>query len=141
MRIKQTALSHFLFFLVLHLSAQPELDSLLTVWEDVTNDSTPAHAFTDYIYDGDFYTNPDSAILLADELLQFTEAANYKRGRIDTLNLSGYIYFSLGKYREAIAPYQRGLKIAEEIDDILGTTDMLKRIGYINHDTGNLVMA
>jgi tetratricopeptide (TPR) repeat protein len=131
-----------LFFLVLLLSTQPELDSLLTVWEDVTNaDSSPAHAFTDYIYDGDFYTNPDSAILLADELLQFTEAANYKRGRINTLNLSGYIYFSMGKYREAIATYQRGLKIAEKIDDILGTTDMLKRIYYINHDTGNLVMA
>jgi hypothetical protein len=90
MKMKQIASLHFLFFLVLLLSTQPELDSLLTVWEDVTNaDSSPAHAFTDYIYDGDFYTNPDSAILLADELLQFTEAANYKRGRIDTLNLSG----------------------------------------------------
>jgi tetratricopeptide (TPR) repeat protein len=62
-------------------------------------------------------------------------------GRVDTLNLSGHIYFRLGKYREALAAYHVGLKIAEEIDDIFGTADMLKRIGYINHDTGDLVMA
>jgi hypothetical protein len=64
MEMKQIASSHFLFVLVLHLSAQPELDSLLTIWKDVTNtDSTPAHAFTGYIYDADFHTNPDNAIL------------------------------------------------------------------------------
>ena len=142
MKMKQSALLCFLFLFVFHLSAQSELDSLLTVWEDTTNaDTTRAQAFIDYIYDGDFHTNPNSAILLANQLYKFTEDADYKIGSVDALDLSGYIYFRMGDYLKAIDTYQRGLKIAEEIDYKGGTAGILLRIGYIYHDTADIIMA
>lgn len=128
--------------LIIDLSAQSTLDSLLLVWEDPTNpDSIRAQAFTDYIYEGDFNSNPDSAILLANQLYEFTENTDYKIGTVDALNLSGYIYFNMGQYIEALDAYQRGLKIAEEIGDKYGEAGFLEKIGFIYHDNADLMMA
>ena len=122
MKLKQIALLYFFFLPVFQLSAQSELDSLLTVWEDTTNaDTIRAQAFKDYIYDGVFHTNPNSAILLTDRLYKFTEDADYKIGSVDALELSGYIYFRMGEYLKAIDAYKKGLEIAEEIDYKSGT--------------------
>lgn len=130
------------FFLVIDLRAQVSQDSLLLVWEDPTNpDSIRAQAFTDYIYYGNFNSNPDTAIILANQLYEFTESTGYKIGIVDALDLSGYIYFNTGQYIEALDAYKRGLKIAEEIDDKFGAAGFLEKIGFIYHDNADLVTA
>ena len=142
MNIKQAVFLSFFLSLIFDLNAQVNQDSLLLVWEDPTQpDTIRAQAFTDYIYEGDFNTIPDSAILLANELYEFTENVGYKTGSVDALNLSGYLYFITGQYIEALDAYQKGLKIAEEIDDKYGEAEILVKIGFIYHDNADLMTA
>jgi adenylate cyclase len=140
--MKKIILLQFLFFLFFELSAQTELDSLWAVWEDKTKpDSTRANAFNDYIYEGYFYSQPDSAILLTDQLYKFTEDVDYKIGMVDALKMMGYIYFRIGNYPKAFASYRKGLNISEKIDYKRGTAYILLRTGYIYHDNEDIISA
>jgi serine phosphatase RsbU (regulator of sigma subunit)/TPR repeat protein len=121
---------------------QAGLDSLFAVWEDKSQaDSIRAEAFIDYIYDGYFNSQPDSAIVLADQLLKFSQKTEYKIGMVDVLSLSGYLFFRVGNYPKALDSYQRGLKISEEINDKIGTASILIRIGFLYHDTEEIITA
>ncbi len=140
--MKKIFLLHFLLFFIFQLSAQTKLDSLWAIWEDKTKpDSIRAIAFEDYIYEGYFYTQPDSAIVLAEQLFEFTQNIDYKIGMVDALKLAGYTFFRMGNYPKALESYQRGLKIAEEINDKIGTAYILLRTGFIYHDNGDIIMA
>lgn len=130
-----------LFFQVVS-SAQTKLDSLYSVWEDTNKpDSTRAIALSDYIYEGAFNSQPDSAITLANELYAFTKKNSYERGTVDALTLRGYVFFRIGNYPMALASYKEGLDIAEKIGYKLGTADLLIKTGYIYHDNDDIITA
>jgi hypothetical protein len=87
----------------LFADAQTKLGSLYTVWKDQSKpDTTRAIAFTKYIYEGYFYSRPDSTALLAGQLYNFTRKIDYKKGMVDTLELAGYNYFRMGDYPKSI---------------------------------------
>ncbi|MGI9544886.1 MAG: tetratricopeptide repeat protein [Cyclobacteriaceae bacterium] len=122
--------------------AQTRLDSLYTVWEDKTKpDSTRALAFEDYIYEGYFHSRPDSASLLADQLYEFTQKIDYKRGMVNALELAGYNYFRMGNYPKALESYQRALDISEKINYNIATADILLKTGFIYHDNEDIIGA
>ncbi len=121
---------------------QKTLDSLYTIWEDVREpDSTRAIALMDYINEGPFNSEPDSALILTDQLYAFTKGNNYDKGTVDALNLKGYISFRTGNYSGALAAYREGLSISEKINYQLGTADILLRTGYIYHDNDDVINA
>ncbi|WP_273568995.1 adenylate/guanylate cyclase domain-containing protein [Maribacter halichondriae] len=121
---------------------QTTLDSLYIIWEDVKEpDSTRAMALFDYIYEGPFYSEPDSALVLADQLYAFTKGNNYDKGTVNALNLKGYISFRTGNYTKALASYREGLSISEKINYKLGTADILLRTGFIYHDNEDVINA
>lgn len=138
--MKKLFIALFVLFLTTHLKAQPKVDSLLMVWEDkLIADTTRADAFIDYIYTGYFNTKPDTAIQLADQIYHFCEKINYCIGMVDALNLSGYLYFRVGKYPEALQAYNKGLSISERANYKSGTADILLRIGFIYHDNEDVI--
>ncbi len=136
---------HFILFLIFVFNntiAQSDLDHLYSIWEDGTKpDSTRAIAFKQYILEGFFYPKTDSAIVLTNQLFQFSEKAGYKRGMVDALSTLGYAYFRMGDYPKALEAYKRGLDIAEKTNDKEGTALLLLRTGYIYHDNGDIIMA
>lgn len=124
------------------LCAQTTLDSLYSVWEDKNKpDSTRAMAFTDYIYEGAFNSQPDSAITFANDLYAFTKKTSYKKGTVDALILRGYVLFRIGNYPKALASYEEGLDIADKIDYKLGKASILIKTGYIYHDNEDVIRA
>jgi adenylate cyclase len=67
--MKKLLLIILISFSGLCLTAHPNLDSLLSVWNDHDqNDSLRANAYRDYIRFGIFFSAPDSACILAEEL-------------------------------------------------------------------------
>ncbi|MFD0797978.1 adenylate/guanylate cyclase domain-containing protein [Maribacter chungangensis] len=138
--------SQKLFLLLLFcqgaLSAQVKLDSLYRIWQDQSKpDSTRALALKDYIQEGSFHSQPDSAIVLTDRLYQFTKEKGYGEGTVDALLLRGYVYSRMGNYPKALSSYEEGLTIAEKIKYKLGAADILLRTGYIYHDNSDIINA
>tara|TARA_R110002051_G_scaffold4683_4_gene25986 strand:- start:22934 stop:24883 length:1950 start_codon:yes stop_codon:yes gene_type:complete len=135
----------FLFILLCLQSSvysQTELDSLYSTWQnEKISDSIRAFALTDYIYDGFFSSQPDSALILTNQLYQFTKETKNEKGLIEALTLKGYIQFRIGNYSKALASYEEGLEIAEKIDDKLGAADILVKMGYIYHDNEDVINA
>ncbi|HFA52160.1 MAG TPA: tetratricopeptide repeat protein [Bacteroidetes bacterium] len=132
----------FLIFIFNKTIAQDSLGHLYSVWEDSSKpDSTRAIAFKQYISEGFFYSQADSAIVLTNQLYQFSEKAGYKRGMVDALSTLGYAYFRMGNYPKALESYERGLAIAEKINDKEGISILLLRTGYIYHDNEDIIMA
>ncbi len=129
-------LNHFV------LIAQVEIDSLWDIWRDSTlSDSVRIFAAQDLIYDAYYHTQPDTAILLAKELLNMTLRTGDQPESVRTCELLGYLYFRTGRYTEARTNYEQGLEIANEIGDTLGKAYILMRTGYIFHDNGDLSTA
>ncbi|MDO1511451.1 adenylate/guanylate cyclase domain-containing protein [Maribacter confluentis] len=135
----------FIFFLICLQSSvysQTELDSLYQIWNnEKLNDSIRAQAYNDYIYDGFYASQPDSALILLKELYQFTKKTKNDQGLIEALTLKGYLQFRMGDYTNALVSYDEGLELAEKINDKLGTADILIKIGYIYHDNEDVVNA
>ncbi len=122
--------------------AQTSADSLLAIWQNENlSDSVRATAYEDYIYDNYFFSKPDSALILLEDLEQFAGRNQLMGILVDLSKLSGYILFRVGRYDEALTRYQRGLDLAEELNYELGAADILLRMGHIFHDNENIIAA
>ncbi|MFS4493266.1 adenylate/guanylate cyclase domain-containing protein [Maribacter sp. 2308TA10-17] len=131
-----------LLILPLNVFSQNNLDSLQKEWENHSlADTIRAEAFKNYIYEGAFRTQPDSAIFLAEQLYNFTKKSGNQEGVVDALNLKGYSLFRIGDYTKALADYKLGLKIAEKIGYKTGAADILLRTGYVYHDNEDYLKA
>ena len=78
-----------LFIFVFYFAnSQTNLDSLYSVWEDKTQaDSSRIKALDDYIWDGYFFSQPDSALILTDALFEFSSKRNLKKAMATALNM------------------------------------------------------
>ena len=133
----------FIFIFVFNLAnTQTNLDSLYTVWQDKTQaDSSRVTAFQDYIWDGYLFSQPDSALILADRLYEFSSKKNNKKGMGSALNLKGIGYYVKSDFPKALSNYQRSLKIKEEIGDKSGIGQTLSNIGLIYNRWGDYIKA
>jgi hypothetical protein len=88
-------MSRIIFILSLLISAlvvqaQTNLDSLYTVWQDQSQaDSLRLQAYHSYIDKGFLYSQPDTAFIMADDLLAFGNKKNYPKANAVALLLKG----------------------------------------------------
>jgi tetratricopeptide (TPR) repeat protein/serine phosphatase RsbU (regulator of sigma subunit) len=128
---------HLLFVVSLFNFAQtPKIDSLkkaLSSLPKPTNklsDSTYIKTLNDLAKEY-LFINPDTAISLAQQGLQFSEKIHWKQGKAICLNELGSCNYVKGNYPQALAYYNTGLKIAEELSDKSWQTIFLGNIGNV----------
>ncbi|MFT6922372.1 MAG: adenylate cyclase [Crocinitomicaceae bacterium] len=122
----------------INLKAQTNLDSLYTVWQDETlADSSRAKAYKDYIGKGYLYSNPDTAFILAKNLLSFGEEQKYEKAKAMAYNLMGSSKYLKSDFLSALNYFQRNLKIYEELGDIEGGASAANNMGIIYSSLGN----
>ena len=64
------------------VSAQINLDSLYSVWQEQAQpDSNRAQSYTEYIWYGFLHSNPDTAIMMANELIEYGKKKEIYQGR------------------------------------------------------------
>jgi class 3 adenylate cyclase/uncharacterized protein HemY len=132
----------FLVFSSICMNAQTKVDSLYTVWQDKTQtDSIRTNAFKNYIWEGFLFDKPDSAFILAEELLTFSKSNEYLNAKAEAYNIQGVSFWLRANYLEALNYYQLSLKIREEIGDKKGISASLYNIGNIYLRQGNYPQA
>lgn len=117
------------------LPAQDYLDSLYLVWQDESQpDSVRTMVMDDYIWDGFLYSNPDTAAILADELIAFGIKIENPKAQTTGLTTKGISYAVVGNYPKALDCFNKSLKIDEQLGDQEGIAASLANIGniYIN---------
>ncbi|MFT5823755.1 MAG: adenylate cyclase [Crocinitomix sp.] len=143
--MKKVIILFVLLFSANHLKAGPSLDSLLDIWQDDSEiDSNRIKAYFSYINDGFVYNKPDTAFIMAEELIHFTEENPYHNSnRIlgELFNLQGISFHLRGNYPKAIEYYQRCLKIQTEAGNKRQIARPISNIGYSYFIQGNNVMA
>lgn len=124
------------------LKAQVNLDSLYTVWQDQTQpDSIRTNAFSDYIWDGYLFSQPDSAAILAEELVSFGKDNNYLRAQFAGYTLQGVSWVNRSDYKKTLSYYMRALEIAIEMDHPAALAIAYSNLGSVYHDKGDLTAA
>lgn len=117
------------------LNAQTNLDSLYTTWQDQTKvDSIRADAYFDYIWDGFLFKKPDSAFILAKELVAFAKEKQSPGIEAYAYHLKAVSLYLRSNYPQALNYYQKSLKIQEESGDKDGIASSLNNIALI-YDT------
>ncbi len=139
-------MNRVLIFLTLMLmglaNAQTNLDSLYTVWEDKTQaDSSRMKALDDYIWYGYLFSQPDSALVLAERLFEFSSKKDYKKVMATALNLQAISYAAKSDYPKALDYHHRSLKLREEIGDKRGVSGSLGNIGIIYYNQSDYLNA
>jgi class 3 adenylate cyclase/TPR repeat protein len=122
--------------------AQNSLDSLYTLWKNKSlEDSTRSTAFSNYIKKGFLTSNPDTVLILAEELRSFAQRSGYLKAKATAYNLKGISYYFKSDYPSALINYERGIKIYEEIRDKKGVSKSLNNMSLIHRIQGNYFKA
>ena len=122
----------------LKVTAQTNLDSLYTVWQDKTqSDSSRAASGLDYIYMGFIPRKPDSAFVLAKEFLLFAQEKQDKQAEAQAYLIQGVSLNLMDSVPEALTHFRLSLKVFEEIDNKEGIANLLKNIGSVYWRQGN----
>lgn len=108
------------------------LDSLYSIWQDPTQpDSTRGTAYSEYITKGYIYSNPDTAIVLAQALLRFGEQHKLPKTKASAYNIMGLSSWVRSDFPQALEYYQRSLKISKELGDKKGMSSAIGNMGII----------
>lgn len=130
--MKKALLFLILIFIFSFTNAQSKLDSLYSVWKDPTkSDSIRVLAYKDYIWDGYVYSKPDSALVLTEELFEFSKQKNFETGIGISFNLKGVSNWIKGDYQQALYFYKKCYNTRENIGDMRGTAIALNNIGNV----------
>ena len=122
---------------------QAGLDSLYAIWQDETKpDTVRVQAFSHYINKGFLYSNPDTAYVLAQELLAFHEHHQYPGAKLSSAEIIALNYMAVshairGDLRKALVYFERCLKASEESGDKLSVSSQLGNIGITYKEFGN----
>jgi len=116
------------------LKAQVNLDSLYTVWQDQTQmDSVRSRAYTDYIWDGYLYSQPDSAFVLAEKLVSFGLDKHYLRAQYQGYTLQGVSWVNRSDFQKTLDYYNRALNIAEKMREPHALGVVYNNLGSLYH--------
>ncbi len=122
--------------------AQTNLDSLFSVWQDQNEaDSVRTDAYRNYISKGYLFSQPDSAVILAEVLHNYAKKHNSLEASQVGYNLQGVANTILGNYTQALECHQKSLAIQEELGDEKGAASSMGNIGLVNYDLGNIPRA
>lgn len=120
------------------LNAQVNLDSLYAVWQDQTqSDSTRAKAYSDYIWDGFLFSQPDTAFILAEELVFYGLNNNYPKAQAGAYILQGVSWLNRDDFPQTLKYYTRALQIYEQIGNQIGIANALANVGAVYDNQGD----
>ena len=140
--MKKLLLLIIISFLGPCVKAQTDLDSLLNVWQDeAQHDSDRVSAYKSYINDGFLFSHPDTAFILAQNLLHYGEAHQYEKARAVAYNVMGVSDLNRSDYRRALKYFELSLKISDSIGDKKGIGASIGNIGNIYKEQGALPKA
>jgi len=134
-------------FVLSAVSAQGTLlkakqDSLYTFWQDKTQpDSLRLKAYYDYIRKGFLFSNPDTAFLMAEDLIKFGADHHYPKAEAVGYYLKGASMWLRDNYSQALEYFSRNLNISESIGDKKDMTTALGNIGLIYSEQGDYAKA
>jgi len=124
------------------LKGQVNLDSLYSVWQDQSQlDSVRAKAYSDYIWDGYLFSQPDTAFILAEELVSFGIDNHYSRALFAGYTLQGVSWVNRSDYQKTLDYYIRALDIAKQMGNPAALAIAYNNVGSIYHDEGDLTKA
>lgn len=111
---------------------QNKLDSLSAIWEDKTQaDTTRFQSYSQYIWEGFMFSNPDSALVLAEAMHEFAREKDFKKAQAKAYNLQGVANSLKGNHSKAFDYFNKCLKIQEQIGDQIEIAKTLNNIGII----------
>jgi len=124
------------------LKGQVNLDSLYAVWQDNTQlDSIRAKAYSDYIWDGFLFSQPDTAFMLAEELISFGLDNSYLRAQFAGYTLQGVSWVNRSDFQKTLDYYMRALNIAKQMGRPAALATAYNNVGSIYHDEGDYTKA
>lgn len=123
-------LCFFLFLLIIMTSCKEEGALLMNDGRNEEADTTKLTRLYDNGYDH-IFSNPDSAIVLADSLLNMSQNQNYQPGQYNALRIKGIVHAIRGKYEDALAIFDQANEITRAMDDSTHTSVILTNIGNV----------
>ena len=131
-------LSLFLLLNCFLLSGQSDLDSLYMIWEDENQkDSVRVTAFSSYIGKGFMRSNPDSAIILANELIAFGEIKNYCPAKVEGQIIVGVGLRRKDNFQKSKKYLSDAIKLSKDCSDSLGLANSKYYLGFTYKVTGD----
>ncbi len=137
--MKKNILISLFLFLCFFIQAQTNpsdqqagLDSLYEVWQDQNQpDSTRVMAYKEYIWKGFLYSQPDTAFIMAEELLGYGIDKDFLKAQALGYLTQGVTWHVRGNYAKALEYYTASLNIQEQIGNQKGVSNCLNNIGLI----------
>ena len=126
------------FLLLNQVTAQVNLDSLKSIWQDdALPDSSRFNAMYSFVYDGYLESQPDSALYYSEFMheMAFQKGSRIYSGR--ALNLKGNYYWLKGYPDTALSLFEQSLNIAQVVGDQKGQADSHLGKGLIYGQKGN----
>ena len=124
------------------MKSQVNLDSLYAVWQDQTqSDSIRTNAYADYIWDSYLFSQPDSAFILAEELVSFGLVADYSKAQYLGYSLQGVSWVNRSDFQKTLYYYNRALDIAKQMGHPAALAIAYSNVGSIYHDMGDYTKA
>jgi len=114
------------------------LDSLYAVWQDKSKtDSIRTNAYQNYIWDGFLFSNPDSAAVLSDKLIEFGKTQSYPIATAKALRIKGISNAIQSDFTQALNYFNQSLKVFNEINYERGIVAVTGNIGIIYQEQGD----
>jgi class 3 adenylate cyclase/Tfp pilus assembly protein PilF len=111
-------------------TAQPDLDSLYTVWEDGTQaDTNRLKAVEAIAWDGLMFSDPDSAFVIAERGYDLAKEKGLKRFMAICRNAQGVSFGVQHRYKESVPYFTEVLSLSEELQDSVQVSRALRNIG------------
>jgi len=122
--------------------AQKKADSLKSVWLNKSlHDSTRLESMKSLITDHYLNTKTDSALILANTMLNYTHKKKYIKCEIDFQTIIGEIYFEQSKFDIGVESYTKGLDLAKTVNDSTVYSKKLFELGILYYDHEDYVNA
>ncbi len=120
------------------LTAQNKnLDSLLTVWQDVSVQDTIRLEAAYTIFISQFRQNLDTARVFGKEMLEFSQENKNLKWEATSTRLVGNTYAVQGKLEDALVWFNRSLVLSQKLESQKDIAVTLSNIGTIHYEIGN----
>lgn len=111
---------------------QTRMDSLHAIWQDDTRaDSLRVQAYKAYIWDGYLFSNPDSALVLAEAMYGFSEKHAYPIAANQAYTLQAIAYDMKGDFTLAMEYAEKSIAGNEKIGNKIGISEAEIVVGVL----------
>ena len=136
--MKKSFLIILITFSSFSLRAQSNLDSLWSIWNDPTADSAVRLATMDLlIFEGYLFSKPDSAYILANDMLEFAKSVDSKEYVAKSTSVKGGSFYFRSEYDSALYYFESAISLYEAEGDLKPVASIYGNMGNIYTDQGD----